>query len=93
MPTIIILSGVAWFTFYSYQKFLGDLAIKQYPELVQHPLLFKTQPAKNSWLVFFTPSGICSGPHPSRKWGERFHLLDQLPNDQVIQLSGILEKG
>ena len=43
MPTVIILSGVAWFTFYSYQKFLGDLAIKQYPELIQHPPLFKTQ--------------------------------------------------
>jgi hypothetical protein len=26
---VIILSAVAWFTFYSYQKVLGDLAIKQ----------------------------------------------------------------
>jgi nitrate/nitrite-specific signal transduction histidine kinase len=35
VPTVIILSAVAWFTFYSYQKVIGDLAIKQYPEIVQ----------------------------------------------------------
>src|SRR5512139_1653481 len=35
VPTVIILSAVAWFTFYSYQKVLGDLAIKQYPEIAQ----------------------------------------------------------
>ena len=35
VPTVIILSAVAWFTFYSYQKVLGDLAIKQYPDLIQ----------------------------------------------------------
>ncbi|HSA62524.1 MAG TPA: histidine kinase [Nitrospiraceae bacterium] len=29
VPTVIILTAVAWFTFYSYQKVLGDLAIKQ----------------------------------------------------------------
>jgi nitrate/nitrite-specific signal transduction histidine kinase len=29
VPTIIILSAVAWFTFYSYQRVLGDLAMKQ----------------------------------------------------------------
>jgi nitrate/nitrite-specific signal transduction histidine kinase len=29
VPTVIILSAVAWFTFYSYQKVLGDLAVKQ----------------------------------------------------------------
>jgi nitrate/nitrite-specific signal transduction histidine kinase len=29
IPTVIILSAVAWFTFYSYQKVLGDLAIRQ----------------------------------------------------------------
>jgi nitrate/nitrite-specific signal transduction histidine kinase len=35
VPTVIILSAVAWFTFYSYQKVIGDLAIRQYPEIVQ----------------------------------------------------------
>jgi nitrate/nitrite-specific signal transduction histidine kinase len=35
VPTLIILSAVAWFTFYSYQKVLGDLVIKQYPEIVK----------------------------------------------------------
>jgi two-component system NtrC family sensor kinase len=29
VPTVILLSAVAWFTFYSYQKVLGDLALKQ----------------------------------------------------------------
>jgi nitrate/nitrite-specific signal transduction histidine kinase len=29
VPTVIILSAVAWLTFFSYQKVLGDLAIKQ----------------------------------------------------------------
>jgi nitrate/nitrite-specific signal transduction histidine kinase len=29
VPTAIILSAVAWFTFYSYQEVIGDLAIKQ----------------------------------------------------------------
>jgi nitrate/nitrite-specific signal transduction histidine kinase len=35
VPTVIILSAVAWFTFYSYQRVLGDLTIKQYPLIVQ----------------------------------------------------------
>jgi nitrate/nitrite-specific signal transduction histidine kinase len=35
VPTVIILSAVAWFTFFSYQKVLGDLAIKQEWEVVQ----------------------------------------------------------
>jgi|WetSurMetagenome_2_1015567.scaffolds.fasta_scaffold02184_13 nitrate/nitrite-specific signal transduction histidine kinase len=34
VPTVIILSGVAWFTFYSYQKVIGDLAIKQDVEIL-----------------------------------------------------------
>jgi nitrate/nitrite-specific signal transduction histidine kinase len=40
VPTVIILFAVAWFTFYSYQKVLGDLAIKQDGLIVQS----KTQP-------------------------------------------------
>ena len=40
VPTVIILSAVAWFTFYSYQKVIGDLAIKQDWAIVQS----KTQP-------------------------------------------------
>ena len=35
VPTVIILSTVAWFTFYSYQRVIGDLAISQYPEIIQ----------------------------------------------------------
>jgi nitrate/nitrite-specific signal transduction histidine kinase len=29
VPTVIILSAVAWFTYYSYQKVIGDLAMKE----------------------------------------------------------------
>ncbi len=35
IPTVIILSAVAWFTFYSYQKVIGDQAIRQDQEIVQ----------------------------------------------------------
>ncbi len=35
VPTVIILSAVAWFTFYSYQRVIGDLAIKQDQGIVQ----------------------------------------------------------
>jgi len=34
VPTVIILSAVAWFNFYSYQKVIGDLAIKQDLEIL-----------------------------------------------------------
>jgi len=40
VPTVIILSAVAWFTFYSYQQVIGDLAVKQDWAVVQS----KTQP-------------------------------------------------
>jgi nitrate/nitrite-specific signal transduction histidine kinase len=46
VPTVIILSAVAWFTFYSYQKVIGDLAIKQDWAIVQS----RTQPL---FQVFF----------------------------------------
>jgi nitrate/nitrite-specific signal transduction histidine kinase len=35
IPTVIILSAVAWFTFYSYQKVIGDLAMKQDLQIVR----------------------------------------------------------
>ncbi len=35
VPTVIILSAVAWFTFFSYQKVIGDLAIGQDRVIVQ----------------------------------------------------------
>ena len=43
IPTVIILFAVAWFTFYSYQKVIGDLAIKQDWGIVQSktPPLFQ----------------------------------------------------
>jgi nitrate/nitrite-specific signal transduction histidine kinase len=38
VPTAIILSAVAWFTFYSYQRVLGDLAVKQERDTVRSKL-------------------------------------------------------
>ena len=35
VPTVIILSAAAWFTFFSYQEVLGDLAMKQDWAIVQ----------------------------------------------------------
>jgi nitrate/nitrite-specific signal transduction histidine kinase len=35
VPTLIILSAVAWITFYSYQRVIGNQAIKQYPEIIK----------------------------------------------------------
>jgi nitrate/nitrite-specific signal transduction histidine kinase len=39
VPTVIILSAVAWFTFYSYQKVIGDQAIKQEADIVSAKFL------------------------------------------------------
>ena len=39
VPTVIILSAVAWFTFYSYQRVLGDLAIKQDFEILNSKIV------------------------------------------------------
>jgi nitrate/nitrite-specific signal transduction histidine kinase len=51
VPTVIILSAVAWFTFYSYQKVIGDLAIKQDWGIVQS----KTQPLFNAFFDITNP--------------------------------------
>jgi nitrate/nitrite-specific signal transduction histidine kinase len=52
VPTVIILSAVAWFTFYSYQRVIGDLAIKQYPDIVKP----KSQAFSNATGTLFRPS-------------------------------------
>jgi len=51
VPTLIILSAVAWFTFYSYQKVLGDLALEQDWAVVQS----KTQPLYQVWVDLSNP--------------------------------------
>jgi len=51
VPTVIILSAVAWFTFYSYQKVLGDVAIKQDWAIVQS----KTQPLYQAFFDITNP--------------------------------------
>jgi nitrate/nitrite-specific signal transduction histidine kinase len=51
VPTVIILSAVAWFTFYSYQKVIGDLAIKQDWAIVQS----KTGPIQQALVWMLNP--------------------------------------
>ena len=51
VPTVIILSAVAWFTFYSYQKVIGDLAIKQDWAVVQS----ETQPIFQAFVDIAQP--------------------------------------
>lgn len=51
VPTAIILSAVAWFTFYSYQKVIGDLAIKQDWGIVQS----KTPPLYQAFFDITNP--------------------------------------
>jgi nitrate/nitrite-specific signal transduction histidine kinase len=51
VPTVIILSAVAWFTFYSYQKVLGDLAIKQDWAILQS----RTQPLYQAFFDISNP--------------------------------------
>src|SRR5512137_783304 len=51
VPTVIILSAVAWFTFYSYQKVIGDLAIKEDSAIVQS----KTQPLFQAFVDIANP--------------------------------------
>lgn len=51
VPITIILSAVAWFTFYSYQKVIGDLAIKQDWAVVQS----ETQPLFQAFVDIANP--------------------------------------
>jgi len=54
VPTAIILSAVAWFTFYSYQRVIGDLAIKQDWAVVQS----KTGPLFQAFVDLANPTLI-----------------------------------
>lgn len=71
VPTMIILSAVAWFTFYSYQKVLGDLAIKQDREVIQD-LSTKALKAINEKItpiilpIFLDPDMLRTGPLEQR---------------------------
>jgi len=51
VPTVIILSAVAWFTFFSYQKVIGDLAIKQDWAILQS----RTQPLYQAFFDITNP--------------------------------------
>ncbi len=57
IPTLIILSAVAWFTFFSYQQVIGDQAMKQDQDIVQTKMGLITQ-ALNSLVGTSLPSII-----------------------------------
>jgi nitrate/nitrite-specific signal transduction histidine kinase len=71
VPTVIILSTVAWFTFYSYQKVLGNLAIKQDREVIQE-ISSKAINAINNKVtpiilpIFLDPDILRTGPLEAR---------------------------
>ncbi len=54
VPTVIILSAVAWFTFYSYQSVIGDQAVKQDWAVVQS----KTKPLFEAFVDLANPTLI-----------------------------------
>jgi len=85
IPTVIILSAVAWFTYYSYQEVIGDLAIKQDLELLNTKVL----PAAQGINDLINPSlisiilNIDTNPELSPEVRAQ-HILDQTPNLDVF---------
>jgi nitrate/nitrite-specific signal transduction histidine kinase len=81
VPTVIILSAVAWFTFYSYQKVIGDLAIKQESEIL-NTIVIKAADGINGLI---NPSlqaiilNIDTNPELSREVRAQ-NILDRAPN-------------
>jgi nitrate/nitrite-specific signal transduction histidine kinase len=82
VPTVIILSGVAWFTFYSYQKVLGDLAIKQDREVIQD-ISTKALDAINGKItpiilpIYLDPDIMRTGPLEERAENILAHIQGQ----------------
>ena len=85
VPTVIILSAVAWFTFYSYQRVLGDLAIEQYPKIIQP----KVQAFSDATGVLIRPTvlpiylDIDTNPDLPLE-ARAQHILDQAPNLEIF---------
>lgn len=96
VPTVIIISAVAWFTFYSYQKVIGDLAIKQDRDVVQEKATQATT-AINQIVtpillpIFLDTDILRTGPLEARAE----NILDHLQGEDIFD-GGILfldEKG
>jgi nitrate/nitrite-specific signal transduction histidine kinase len=85
VPTVIILSAVAWFTFYSYQQVLGDLAIKQDLEIIQEKSAQATN-AVNERIVpillpiFMDTDILHTGPLEARAE----NILEQMQGEEIF---------
>jgi two-component system nitrate/nitrite sensor histidine kinase NarX len=85
VPTVIILSAVAWFTFYSYQKVLGDLAIKQDWTIAQTKANQANTALSNLINPLLRPVGLNIDTHPELPIEVRAqNILDQAPNLKVF---------
>jgi nitrate/nitrite-specific signal transduction histidine kinase len=85
VPTAIILSAVAWFTFYSYQKVIGDLAIKQDLAVVQTKIDQAAQGINNLINASLRPIilNVDTKPELSREVRAQ-NILDHTPNLDVF---------
>ena len=81
VPAVIILSAVAWFTFYSYQKVIGDLAIKQDGEILNSKVTETAQAINNliNPLLYAIILNIDTDPELSREVRAQ-NILDLTPN-------------
>ena len=85
VPTAIILSAVAWFTFYSYQKVIEDLAIKQDLAVVQTKIDQAAQGINNLINASLRPIilNVDTKPELSREVRAQ-NILDHTPNLDVF---------
>jgi signal transduction histidine kinase len=85
VPTVIILSAVAWFTFYSYQKVIGDLAIKQDLAVVDTKVEQAAQGINNLINGSLRPIilNVDTKPELSREVRAQ-NILDRAPNLDVF---------
>lgn len=85
VPTAIILSAVAWFTFYSYQKVIEDLAIKQDLAVVETKIDQAAQGINNRINASLRPIilNVDTKPELSREVRAQ-NILDHTPNLDVF---------
>ena len=85
VPTVIILSAVAWFTFYSYQQVLGDLAIKQDLEIIQEKSTQATNAINERVVpillpIFMDADILHTGPLEARAE----NILEQMQGEEIF---------
>jgi hypothetical protein len=85
IPTVIILSAVAWFTYYSYQQVLVDLAIKQDSAIVNTKMIQVTNVVNNLFNSTLRPVILNIDTNPELSPEVRAqNILDLAPNLEVF---------